>query len=128
MDKTLKYDKILSIAVLHHLENEEMQKQAINNLLECLNQNGELLVSFWSKEKTFNTTTLKKTEKDYRNFNIGPNLVDWKLKDNTIKRFYYIHDYDSILALANNINSKNSNINFSLYWELQNWFIHFKVN
>ena len=105
-----------------------MQKQAINNLLECLNQNGELLVSFWSKEKTFNTTTLKKTEKDYRNFNIGPNLVDWKLKDNTIKRFYYIHDYDSILALANNINSKNSNINFSLYWELQNWFIHFKVN
>mgnify|MGYP003846188797 CR=1 FL=1 len=48
-----KYNKIISIAVLHHLQTLEEQIAAIKNLCDCLDNNGKLLVSFWSKEKTF---------------------------------------------------------------------------
>ena len=121
MNLDKKYDKIISIAVLHHLETFDEQVLAINNLLKCLKDNGILLVSFWSKEKKFNDTNIDKNQNDYRNFNNGANYVDWKLdKNNVIKRYYYIHDYDSILKLVKQINVK-----YIITWELQNWFIIF---
>jgi len=121
MNLDKKYDKIISIAVLHHLETFDEQVLAINNLLKCLKDNGTLLVSFWSKEKKFNNTNIDKNQNDYRNFNNGANYVDWKLdKNNVIKRYYYIHDYDSILKLVKQINVK-----YIITWELQNWFIIF---
>ena len=90
-----KYDKIICIAVLHHLETIELQKKAIKNLISLLNKNGELLISLWSLETFANQQmTVRKNLKDYRNFELGPNYVDWKLEKNkTIKRFYYIHDF-----------------------------------
>ena len=114
-----KYDKIISIAVLHHLESVNEQILAINKLLECLNSGGKLLISFWSKEKYFNN--LANNKSDCRDFITGPNYVDWKLsKDNVIKRFYYIHDYNSIKDLANKIDA-----HYDITWEMQNWFITF---
>ena len=129
-----KYNKIISIAVLHHLQTFEEQIVAIKNLYDCLDSNGKLLVSFWSKEKSlddiedtnyinnpniFNNTNNSKS--DSRDFVTGPNYVDWKLdKENIIKRYYYIHDYNSIRKLAENINAK-----YAISWEQQNWFILF---
>jgi len=78
-----------------------------------------LLVSFWSKEKHFNNQENNKS--DCRDFITGPNYVDWKLrKDNVIKRFYYIHDYESIKYLADKIEA-----DYDITWEMQNWFIVF---
>ena len=37
-----KYDKIIAIAVLHHLETVQEQFSAIENLIKCLNYNGKL--------------------------------------------------------------------------------------
>jgi SAM-dependent methyltransferase len=129
-----KYNKIISIAVLHHLQTFEEQIVAIKNLYDCLDSNGKLLVSFWSKEKSlddiedtnyinnpniFNNTNNSKS--DSRDFVTGPNYVDWKLdKENIIKRYYYIHDYNSIRKLSENINAK-----YAISWEQQNWFILF---
>jgi len=73
-----KYNKIISIAVLHHLQTFEEQIAAIKILCDCLDNNGKLL-----------------------------NYVSWKLdRENIIQRFYYIHDYKSIQELAKNINVK----------------------
>lgn len=117
-----KYDKIISIAVLHHLETFEEQINAIKNLCNCLHDKGKLLVSFWSFEKQFNDLNTKKS--DCRNFAIGANYIDWKLNnDNIIKRYYYIHDYNSIQKLAKSIDIPN--ISFEITWEEQNWFILF---
>jgi SAM-dependent methyltransferase len=117
-----KYDKIISIAVLHHLETLDEQIAAICNLCNCLCENGKLLVSFWSLEKCFNELNVNKS--DCRNFARGANYVDWKLTNhNIIKRYYYIHDYNSIQLLAKKINI--SNITYTLTWEEQNWFILF---
>ena len=114
-----KYDKIIAIAVLHHLESVNEQIIAINKLLDCLNSNGKLLVSFWSKEKHFNNQGNNKN--DCRDFIVGPNYVDWKIsKENIIKRYYYIHDYNSIKVLADNIN-----VDYDITWEMQNWFVTF---
>ena len=136
-----KYNKIISIAVLHHLQTFEEQIAAIKILCDCLDNNGKLLVSFWSKEK--NLEDIKeylqgdqdgdgkdsqalivpdvRSKSDSRDFVSGPNYVSWKLdRENIIQRFYYIHDYKSIQELAKNINVK-----YTISWEQQNWFILF---
>jgi 2-polyprenyl-3-methyl-5-hydroxy-6-metoxy-1,4-benzoquinol methylase len=116
-----KYNKIIAIATLHHLETIEEQKLAILNLLNSLSDNGTLLISFWSKEKNFNNENYIKNKIDYRDFNCGPNYVKWKLSpNNIINRFYYIHDYNSINNLAELLG-----YNYIITWELQNWFILF---
>ena len=131
-----KYNKIISIAVLHHLQTFEEQIAAIKILCDCLDNNGKLLVSFWSKEKTLEdikeyridcqdspgiTANDVRSKSDCRDFVSGPNYVSWKLdRENIIQRFYYIHDYKSIRELAKNINVK-----YTISWEQQNWFILF---
>jgi 2-polyprenyl-3-methyl-5-hydroxy-6-metoxy-1,4-benzoquinol methylase len=131
-----KYNKIISIAVLHHLQTFEEQVAAIKILCDCLDNNGKLLVSFWSKEKTLEdikeyridcqdgqgiTANDARSKSDSRDFVSGPNYVSWKLdSENIIQRFYYIHDYKSIQELAKNINVK-----YTISWEQQNWFILF---
>jgi tRNA (uracil-5-)-methyltransferase TRM9 len=130
---TKKYNKIISIAVLHHLQTFEEQIAAIKILCDCLDNNGKLLVSFWSKEKTLEdikeyrqgsqgiTANDLRSKSDSRDFVVGPNYVSWKLdRENIIQRFYYIHDYKSIQELAKNINVK-----YTISWEQQNWFILF---
>jgi hypothetical protein len=119
-----KYKKIISIAVLHHLETIHEQIYAIKNLCNCLCEDGKLLLSFWSMEKSFNELNISKS--DCRNFELGPNYVDWKLNNNIIKRYYYIHDYNSITELAKNIDI--SGINYKITWEEQNWFILFSYD
>jgi SAM-dependent methyltransferase len=127
------YNKIISIAVLHHLQTFEEQVAAIKILCDCLDNNGKLLVSFWSKEKTLEdikeyrqdyqgfTISDLRSKSDSRDFVVGPNYVSWKLdRENIIQRFYYIHDYKSIQELAKNINVK-----YTISWEQQNWFILF---
>jgi tRNA (uracil-5-)-methyltransferase TRM9 len=142
---TKKYNKIISIAVLHHLQTFEEQVAAIKILCDCLDNNGKLLVSFWSKEKTLEdikeyrqdsqysqgsqdsrgiTVNDVRSKSDSRDFVAGPNYVSWKLdRENIIQRFYYIHDYKSIQELAKNINVK-----YTISWEQQNWFILFTKN
>lgn len=116
-----KYNKIIAIAVLHHLENIDKQKEAILIMINILEDNGILLVSFWSKEKEYNIEEIKKNKKDYRDFKVGANYVSWKLNNETIiKRFYYIHDNESINNLVKSIGYK-----YEITWELQNWFIKF---
>jgi SAM-dependent methyltransferase len=137
-----KYNKIISIAVLHHLQTFEEQVAAIKILCDCLDNNGKLLVSFWSKEKTLDDikeyrqdsqdsqdsrgiiANDVRSKSDSRDFVAGPNYVSWKLdRENIIQRFYYIHDFKSIQELAKNINVK-----YTISWEQQNWFILFTKN
>lgn len=134
MNVNKKYNKIISIAVLHHLQTFDEQIVAINNLYNCLDSCGKLLISFWSKEKSIQdiedtnykdgiakSSIFKNTKSDSRDFVVGANYVDWKLdKENIIKRYYYIHDYNSIRKLAENIT-----VNHTITWEQQNWFILF---
>jgi 2-polyprenyl-3-methyl-5-hydroxy-6-metoxy-1,4-benzoquinol methylase len=120
-----KYNKILSIAVIHHLETFDEQISAIRNLCDSLCENGKLLISLWSMEKSFNELNVYKS--DCRNFALGANYVDWKLNNhNIIKRYYYIHDYNSVNELAKSIEMPY--IKYKITWEEQNWFIIFSYD
>ena len=119
-----KFDDIICIASLHHLENISLQKIAIYNMICCLEKNGRLLISVWSFEKFDNFENIK-----YRNFTIGPNIVKWnsKKKDYQIDRFYYIHNFETfnnmILDIKNDVD-----ISYKISWEKQNWFCEITKN
>lgn len=115
-----KFDTVICIATIHHLENVDDQKQAIINMINCLKPNGHLLISVWSKE-IFNNK--QKEKSDYRNFSVGKNLVEWNSKDGTnkINRFYYIHDLKSFQTMFQDIASIIP-ISYEITWEKQNWF------
>jgi len=115
-----KFDCIICIAVIHHLENIEDQKNAIKNMINCLNENGKILISVWSYEILNDN---EKSKNDYRNFQIGPNNVVWnsKNKNFVVNRFYYIHNIDSFHQMFKDI-QKEMNITYIIKWEKQNWF------
>jgi 2-polyprenyl-3-methyl-5-hydroxy-6-metoxy-1,4-benzoquinol methylase len=115
------FDKILCIAVLHHLETIEFQSIAIINMINCLNKSGSLLISVWSYEK-YNTS--EKNKNDYRNFELGGNLVKW---ENILERFYFIHNKETFTNMLENIKIK-TNCSYEVFWEKQNWFATINVN
>jgi SAM-dependent methyltransferase len=117
-----KFDIIISIAVIHHLKTIESQIQAIVNMLNCLVNNGHLLISVWSHE-TIDIFSEKSEEIECRNFDIGPNIVEWnsKNKQTKIDRFYFIHDFVSFYVMMCQV-SEIVPISFAISWEKQNWF------
>jgi len=119
-----KFDDILCIASLHHLENVSMQINAIINMINCLNENGRILISVWSFEKYDNPENIK-----YRDFTLGPNIVKWnsKNKDYQIDRFYYIHNLKTFNDMFVEI-QKKYDISYEISWEKQNWFVEIKKN
>lgn len=114
------FDCILCIAVIHHLRTIDEQKIAIKNMINCLHKNGKILISVWSYEIYDNT---EKKYKDYRNFQIGANLVKWKSNniDIQINRFYFIHNFYTFNKMFEDI-QKDITFNYSILWEKQNWF------
>lgn len=112
------FDKIICIAVIHHLESIDIQKKALINLIKCLYTDGKLLLSVWSLEMYD-----KNDKSDYRNFTIGKNIVKWKAKNKTyeIGRFYYIHNYETFYNMIKDI-ANIIPIKYNISWEKQNWF------
>lgn len=115
-----RFNHIICIAVIHHLQTITEQKKAIKNMIDCLCENGKILISVWSHE-IFNKT--EKRSNDYRKFNIGPNLVEWKSKkkDFSINRFYFIHSFDTLNEMLNEIKTERT-FSYDIKWEKQNWF------
>lgn len=121
------FDKCICIAVIHHINSLDLQCEAIINMINSLKKNRELLISVWSHEKINileNEEEIQKTKKDYRDFVIGHNYIDWiidKKKNEVSKRYYYIHDYKSFVNLIEMVNNIIK-IKYEISWEKQNWF------
>lgn len=119
IEKYNKYNKIICIAVIHHLNDVNKQKQAIINLINQLVLEGELLISVWSYEITLDKERKNNKQlNDYRNFTVGHNFFKW---NNKCDRYYYIHDYESFSNLIKEV-SYETNISYNITYEKQNWF------
>jgi SAM-dependent methyltransferase len=108
-----KYDVILSVAVIHHLDTEEKRIVAIRNLIDGLTAGGTLFFTVWSLEKGNSIA-----QKD---FQLGDNIVPWKSrKTRTIleNRYYYIYNKERLEETLDKLN-----IHYSLLWEEQNWIV-----
>jgi tRNA (uracil-5-)-methyltransferase TRM9 len=45
------FDFAISIAVIHHLSTEERRQEAIRSILECLREDGKILIYVWALEQ-----------------------------------------------------------------------------
>ena len=100
------FDFILSIAVIHHIETEEMRVNAIKELLRVLKPGGKLLITCWA----FEADEYSKKKK----FTIGDNMVKFNTKE--ILRYYYIYDKVGFNELC-----KKAHNNVDITWDRGNW-------
>ena len=111
-----KYDIILSVAVIHHLDTEEKRIKAIYNLLNGLKEYGILFLTFWSYE-VGDSIVKKKLE-------LGDNLVPWRSKRTKQileNRYYYIYNRENLINTLNKLS-----VAYSIEWEEQNWIVIIK--
>ena len=113
-----KYNIILSVAVIHHLDSEDKRVKSIYNLINGLKPNGILFLTFWSYEQ--GDSIVKK------NLSLGDNMVPWhskRTKKNLENRYYYIYNRENLIKTLNKLD-----IVYELLWEEQNWIVIIKKN
>lgn len=113
------FDYAMSISVIHHLSSEERRMQAIRELVRIVKPGGQILFNMWSVE-----------HQEKRVFQQGDNYVPWfmKPKKNECRRsyirYYYIHDFDSIVCFCETIRSVFENVSIeSDFNEKGNWVV-----
>jgi tRNA (uracil-5-)-methyltransferase TRM9 len=88
--KNNQFDKLISIAVIHHLSSPERRKQAIKELVRIVRPGGKLFIQVWALEQPTDSR---------RKFIKQDNMVSWvlqkkytkdKVKDETYHRFYHV--------------------------------------
>lgn len=117
------WDICLCIAVIHHLDTEEKRCRAIQNLYNCLNPGGELLITVWSYEKDHIDDQNRKSTMQ-KDFQLGDNWVPWRTKDGKDiinNRFYYIYNKDRLCQTLD-----SCGFTYQLEWEEQNWIVRIK--
>jgi SAM-dependent methyltransferase len=113
-----KYDAILCIAVLHHLQTHERRLLALKQLYETLHHGGSMLLTLWSYE-TY-------TAKYPREFCIGDNYVPWKSQHTDVvnDRYYYIYDRTHLDMFITSFQTMYPEAFIDISWEEQNWNIY----
>jgi SAM-dependent methyltransferase len=90
------FDNTLSVAVIHHMVNEERRLKAISELIRITKPNGQIFIEVWAMEQD-NDSRIKFEEQD--------NLVPFKNKhtgENLGSRFYHIFKKGELEKLINN--------------------------
>ena len=123
------FDFVISIAVIHHLDNFDKRVQAILECLRVLKSGGKFMFQIWSFEQK--DTNFK--------FERGDNMVPWKIRkrdvDKNVKgkekneivkivnRYYFISNYQDICLLINKCLSHGTSNLIKMYNEMGNWII-----
>jgi len=111
------YDRILCIAVLHHLQDSQARHDALCGLYSALKPGGGLLFTVWSFETELGGTVARFP----RQFVIGDNNVPWKLDGVSVDRYYYIYDRATLDAYLARFQSVFPEACVHVDWEEQNW-------
>lgn len=114
-----KYDIVMCVAALHHIQTEESRFQIFCQMFEILNNGGSMIVTMWSDEK--------RNSKVQKDLNPGDNLVPWKSRGPNPKvlmdRYYYVYTKETLDEFQKKFLKKYPNTNLIIYWEEQNWVI-----
>jgi len=117
--KNNQFDKLISIAVIHHLSSVKRRRQAIVELVRIVRPGGKLFIQVWALEQPSDSR---------RKFVKQDNMVSWvlqkkytkdKIKDETYHRFYHVFkkgELDKLCDLPNVIVEKS-------FYEKGNWCI-----
>ena len=112
------YDKILCIAVLHHLQSDEARHDALCGLYSALKPGGSLLFTVWSVETEWDGHGVARFP---RSFVVGDNNVPWKSGNTPVNRYYYIYDRAILDTYLARFMSVFPDARVQVDWEEQNW-------
>ncbi len=82
------FDWAISVATYHHLKTKEERLKALQELYRILKPGGEAFITVWNRTQP--RFLLKGKEI----------LVPWKLKDETLYRYYYLFTYPELTKLV----------------------------
>lgn len=82
------YDFVISLAVIHHIEDSEGRLQALKEIYRVLKPNGEVFITVWNKWQPRHWFKKKN------------HMHPWKSKDKTLYRYYYLFSFNEIEKLA----------------------------
>lgn len=111
------FDYTLSVAVIHHMVNEERRLKAISELIRITKPNGQIFIEVWAMEQD-NDSRIKFNEQD--------NLIPFKNKhtgENLGNRFYHIFKKGELEKLINNFDNVKI---INSFYEKGNWGVIIK--
>lgn len=120
--KDNQFDKLISIAVIHHLSSPERRKQSIAEFIRVVKPGGKLFIQVWALEQPVDSR---------RKFIEQDNMVSWVLQkkytkaksnDETYHRFYHVFQSGELEELCDfpNVEIENS------FYEKGNWGVILK--
>jgi len=79
-----KFDYVISVAALHHLDNNKKRLKALSEMKRVLKPNGKIFIAVWNKEQ--------------RRFSgAGKDVyVPWKHEGKTYERYYHLFSKDEL--------------------------------
>jgi tRNA (uracil-5-)-methyltransferase TRM9 len=112
--KNKSFQYAISIAVLHHISDNESRLKFIKNIINILEPGGKLLFTVWAQEQTIKKKWINKGNGDY--------LIPWldKYSKQTFYRFYHLFSYEEIKQF---INALENVIVCNILFEKDNWCV-----
>ena len=104
------FDAVISIAVLHHVRDDNQRRIYIDSVIKALKPSGKALVTVWAEEQP------KKDKWKH----LGNN--DYIISFQGHPRFYHLFPRDEVYSLFNSFNQVSID---SIYFQKDNWCIVF---
>ena len=82
------FDFVISLAVIHHIEDSEGRLKALKEIYRVLKPNSEAFITVWNRWQPRHWFKKKN------------HMRPWKSKDNTLYRYYYLFSFNEIEKLA----------------------------
>ncbi len=109
------FDAFIAVASYHHLSNDDLRKQALNEMYRILKNGGKGLIVVWALEQPDDSTF---------DFKVKDEKVKWtcRITGKTFWRYYHIYQDDD---LVNEINQLEPRFKIDKKgWEKGNWYVH----
>lgn len=111
------FDAIISIAVIHHLSNDDNRRKFIEETIRIMKPNGVGLITVWAREQQIKASWKNLGDNDF--------FVPWVDTENNITydRYYHLFTQNEVINIFEQFSDKLSIQKIS--FEMNNWCIVF---
>lgn len=89
------FDRVMSIAVIHHLVTRSRRMKAIHELVRICKIGGQLMIQVWSIDANIKPDRIKDVE--------DGKLIQWRHKNTVYDRFYHMFEEDELKCMIDEI-------------------------
>lgn len=118
-----KFDYIISVAALHHLDSENKRLKALEEMKKVLKPNGEIFLSVWNQRISTPTVQIRSTclrraqfpslgtSSQHTKIEIDKDVyIPWKIGDKEYYRYYYFFEKNELKNLLEKAEFQNIEI------------------